>query len=278
MYFYRMHELFQQRAKEKAAFKKATEDRVQKVIKGSVACQRVTDYPKVYEYLHARFPKIDITDVPIYRASPEVFKKSRWSGVGGLFVPWMSLILVKDVSLGQKDAPAARGAFEKELTKFQLNATTEDVVVHECLHAISHRAGRSCSKYRHLEEEFVYTNCIDFYKQSGMTTQDIIEKNFLPFCMQDVMENRKDMLEVLKLLFDSGVPFVDYFGLSRSERRKFDNTHATYIVARVVEKAVEKGKYMVDCYNRYGQGVSLPTGNLTDKSLRFSSINMDCEI
>lgn len=272
MHLYEMHI---KASKEQKAHRKAIQERVNKLTMSAVE-KRITNYPDVCDYLTAKFPSIDISQIPIYEASASAFKRSKWENVGGLFIPWLSVILVKDSSDGTL---VTKGKFEQELAKYRLAPSDiEDVVVHECLHAISSKAGRSSACYAHMEEEFVYTNCIEFYKNRGMTVDEIVENNFLPFCMQDVLSSRKDLNDILQSMFDSGVKKVDYWSLTSAERRKFENGCAVALVSEIVKKARNKGKHMVECYNKYGQGVSLPTGDLTDKSLRFASINMDCDI
>ena len=124
-----------------------------------------------------------------------------------------------------------------------------------------------------MEEEFVYTNCIDFYRQKGMTDKDIIADNFFPFLMNDVWSNQKDAKEVLKDL----ATLEDFAIMNGKERERFINVHADIIVPRVVEKVWKKGWQMFETYKNFGRSVSnvsKPNTNNNNIS-RFSALSFD---
>lgn len=231
--------------------------------------KRIADYPLVHEYLTDKFPNIDINDIPIYQAPAVVFEQNQWEGVGGLFVPALGCILIRNADW--HSSPIPHDAFDVEMHSYSLeNMPIEEILVHECMHAISFKANRASQKYTQLEEEFVYTNCIDFYKSRGMNEDEIIERNFLPFCMQDVIANTKDMNDIFKSLFANGIKKIDYWKLSKERKTAFLNRHAHFLVTEIAKRAKIKGRHMIECYNKEGRGISLSQGQ--PESSRFADI------
>jgi hypothetical protein len=231
----------------------------------------VSDFPVVEKYLLDHF-HIDLSDVPIYVADLGEIERAGWKNIGGCYIRHLGIILVK--SDDKTTLPPPKGLFEDLLRKrCSVAATTEDIVVHELCHAISHRIGRSASKYSHMEEEFVYTNCIDFYKQQGMTEWDIINDNFLPFCMHDVYSSRRDMITIFGAV---NVSLAQIQKMSESEYRTFLDKNAETLIPIIKRKAQEKAKHMISLYQEYGKNMSQTTAvNKDDASLRFASLDLD---
>lgn len=280
MYQYQVYRAYKENERAIKSYQKSVSQRVKKVVAESIE-ERVSDYPDVDNYLRLRFPNVDISDIPIYRANEAIFEKTGWGAVGGLFVPWMELVLIKDKSLGEKTRKP-RGRFDKEMMKHSLTADPQDVIVHEMIHAVSHRAQRSSARFTKMEEEFVYTNCIDFYKGRGMNEDQVIDNVFLPFCIMDVKENRSDMDKVLCVVFDSGVETVDFWDLTmavdsdgRKKLSQFLNNNAEKIVEAIVAAARAKGRQMIDCYHLYGKGMPLPSADQGASKRRFISMGSD---
>lgn len=277
-----IHQILNDQQKTRDSYRQETERRSQIVIRSGPGKESVLDYPDVYDYLVSLFPQVDISDVPIYRGSPASFKQAKWTGVGGLFIPWIATILVKDGSLGE-ESKYPRGRFARRMWEFNAVLENDDVVLHECLHAISHKSGRSSSKHTHMEEEFVYTNCVDYYRSfKGMTDDDIIKKIFLPFCVQDIVSVRKEIDVILGRLWQSGVPRIDYWDLAKYNRKelsKFRNKNADFLVNEIVKAAELRGKQMIECYENFGRGNVLSSeSEISDVGMRIASINMDSDL
>ena len=128
--------------------------------------------------------------------------------------------------------------------------------------------------HRHMEEEFVYTNCVDFYKRKGMTEEDIIKNNFFPFLVTDVWSNQKDIREVFNGLIE-----VDAFAvLDKKEREKFLDDNAEVIISRISEKAIQKGYQMIEAYNTFGHEISkVSVKDVNANPSRFRTIDFDQE-
>lgn len=248
--------------------------RVDTVVKDSRALKRrLSDFPAVAEYLAEKFPDVDLSVVDIYVAPPKVMNKAGWEDIGGCYVSDKKVILVKsDINESRK----AKGKFQKLMRKIcPMDTSMEDVLVHECIHAVSDLIGRSLAKYQHMEEEFVYSNCIEFYYQKGMSDEDIVNNNFLPFCLNDVYHSSQDMSEIFAAV---GKSISDVRGMTEEEYQKFLNTHADEIVPMIKDKAQEKAHQMIELYHKYGAQVyKTESNNVVEDavSLRFSSLDLD---
>ncbi len=232
-----------------------------------------TDFPKIDQYLRGKFPEVDISDVDVYTSPSQVFNRA-WKGMGGCYIDVLKTIFVKN-KIGNKIGEK-RNKFQKLMDECcKMSVDVEDVLVHELIHAISHKIGRASSKYRHMEEEFVYTNCIDFYHDKGMTDDEIIDNNFLPFCVHDVYSSRSDLNEMFSRLSSS---LSDVQKMTNGEYKRFLSKHATVLVPAIVKRARERARHMIDLYNKYGVEMyrTAPVDPQEDKtSLRFSSLDLD---
>jgi len=256
------------------------EERVSKILQDEETTpKRIDDYPKISEYLHDKFPDIDVSDVSIYIASANAMHAAGWSHAGGLYVHHMSLILVKRALSSRK---RSRGRKKKKKNEFDqlLDKTidnklqVEDILVHELIHAVSGRANRASRKFVNQEEEFVFTNCIDLYKQKGMTDFDIATEVFLPFCVQNVLQDGKTLIKILSQ--HNCIP--PDTGSMEALRNPYGllNRHKDVIVSKVVEKAKKNALLMIDLYNRYGSKTYFVSeAPLMDNKLKFASIDLD---
>ena len=126
-----------------------------------------------------------------------------------------------------------------------------------------------------MEEEFVYTNCIDFYKQKGISEADIVNNNFLPFCLHDVYESPEDLGPVFKVV---GSSLSEVRELSQRQYSAFLNKHAETIVPMIKEIAQKKSHHMIELYHKYGAEMYITnaTKPVDDPaSLRFSALDLD---
>lgn len=224
----------------------------------------ISDFPDIHKYLSCKFPTIGLLDVPIYVALSSVVDDNI-GGAGGCFHRNLNSIIVKN-----EIKSTATSNFDKVVQKIcPLDASVEDVVVHELIHAVSFRMGRSSSKYRHMEEEFVYTNCIDFYKQKGMSNKDIVINNFFPFCFHDVCLSRADMRTIIPY---AGVSFKSTCLMSTKEYKGFLNTYADIIVPLIKEEAKKRALHMIELYYEFGAEM-YSSEKVSDVS-RFSTLDL----
>lgn len=252
--------------------------RVNRVIKspGNKYCS-LSDFPAVNDYILFKFPNISVSDIPIYLVSESAMNTNGFSGIGGFYVHHMRLIVVKKkISIG---AGATKRKFDTVLqSHIKADVAIEDIVVHEMIHAVSGEGNRSNRRFVFDEEEFVYTNSIDFYKQKGMTHEDIVNKNFIPFCIQDIFNNKSELEKVLSELQEKhkiNTPVLDD-KLTNHSFNIFLGRNATKIVPIIVDHARAIGFHMIDLYTKYGRGVGV-TKQIqdADASIRFQTIEFD---
>lgn len=220
-----------------------------------------------------KFPNLDLSDITIYQTSSTTMNRAGFKEAGGLFVAHMKIILLRRNIEIEADR---RGAFNRELDKaIKTKVATEDVLVHEMLHAVSAKA-RSGRQFSFGEEEFVYTNAVEFYKAEGKSEEDIINQTLIPFCITDVLSDRKEMTEIFAKLRSSGLPIPDMFKVPKESYRNIMDTHAKKVVPMIVGRAREIGHEMIRLHNQYGSqqlhSNDAPTNTTT---IRFHSIDMD---
>jgi hypothetical protein len=209
--------------------------------------KKLTDFPVVDQYIKLKFPGVDISDVSLYMTSPRVMADHGWYGIGGCYIDAFKMMFVKNDFV---TIPKVRGKFRTLMqASSAMKIEVEDVLVHEGIHAISSKMGRSLAKYTHMEEEFVYTNCIDFYKQKGMDNEQIISNNFLPFCIYDVYKSPTDLKKVFA---GSGFSLSTILQMKKPTYLKFLNNNAENLVPAIIKRAQEKARRMIDIYVKYG--------------------------
>lgn len=254
--------------------KTETENKANKVIAHFATLKRtIKDFPSVSPYLKSKFPDIDISDVEIYLASPDVMDSVGWSFAGGLYIPHLCKIFVRKYFKRNK----LLGSFNSSVNQYQKSIQTEDVLVHECLHAISHKANRYSRKFQYPEEEFVYTNCVDFYSAKGMSDEQIVRGVFLPFCINDVM---KDDNEMSIIFAECKLDFDEFRRLrAKGDNRgvyKILNSYSVILVPKIISKAEVMGFFMIDRYRMYGKNLNtLSEGLPKGAPSKFSFLDLN---
>jgi hypothetical protein len=237
----------------------------------------LSHFPSIVNYVDEKFPTIDLSHVKIYQTSLNALKAVDFDNIGGCYIDALKIIFVLNQgSLDKRET--GKGKFSNAL----LNATWTrlamvDILVHEVLHAVSSSMGRATQKYEYAEEEFVYTHCIDFYRQEGMTDDVIIRRHFLQFCLNDVLSSKQEMAEVfIKLKTAKSLPVIpweeDY---DRYQYQDFLNRHAEALVSIAIKAAEDKADIMIESYNKYGCRSASAEDVDYDTSIRFQSLNFD---
>ncbi len=235
--------------------------------------KQLADFPAVDQYLSERFPDVDLTLIKLYLTPPKVIERAGWKDIGGCYIRGKKAIIVKnEISHHYK----AKGKFQRMMRdSCSVKTDVEDVIVHEFIHAVSDLIGRSLSRFKHMEEEFVYTNCIDFYHQKGMTNDDVVNNNFLPFCLQDVYESAKEMKSVFEQV---NCTIDDIRQMGKEEYKTFLNKNADELVLIIKTKAQKMAHAMIELYYKYGAQMykMASTEAIEDKTaMRFSSLDLE---
>lgn len=72
--------------------------------------------------------------------------------------------------------------------------------MHELLHAVSFRLNRYNKRYKNNEEEFVFLNSFEFYRNKGMSNENIINSILICFCINNITSNYKEMQQLFTQL------------------------------------------------------------------------------
>ena len=245
--------------------------RANKVIKSQLTtCQSINDYPDIFSYLNNLFPTVDLSDVPIYLSSPRVMSKYGFGQCAGCYIPHMDVILVKNkIKMGgDKQARDKLDRLIQEAVAVEVKP--EDVIVHELIHAVSFKVGRSGNrKFAFGEEEFVYTNCVDFYRNAQLSDEDIVCGTFLPFCVNDVI---KDKNEMCKIWNSVGVVISEID--NETKFKVVTNQHASSLAQKIVQSAKDRARTMIDLYEKYGRQ-TIHTNVAPNDCVSLRTIDMD---
>lgn len=235
------------------------------------------DFPDVEKYLSVKFPNIELSHVNLYLTSQGAMNLIGFKYMGGCYIDALKTIFVLDnESLNSVDK--VHGRFNKGLMRAsKATLRIEDILVHEMLHAVSSSMQRATKAYTNAEEEFVYTHCVDFYRSQGMDDDQIVKSQFLPFCLNDILGDKKELSEVFAKLKKAKslrvVPWeIDY---SRSGYSAFLDKHVDFLVTEIIELAKSRARYMIDCHEQYGcRSVSAEDVDYST-SVRFQGLNFD---
>lgn len=233
----------------------------------------VKDFPEVFDYLQRKFSEVDLSDIPIYIATNQTMANTGFEKINGCYYPIFDLILVKkNPSVCDSDGS---GAYSKRLSKTIACALRlEDVVVHECLHAVSKKSNRSARFFTNGEEEFVFTNSIDFYKEQGMDESKIADECLIAFCVNNIVEDRQEMMDIfeeIKVTKKLRVTPVDRV-FTEAEYSRFVNKHADLLVDIIVRNARAEAHKMIECYKSNQEQSTEGDFNLTLPTGRFAGI------
>lgn len=256
---------------------KALNDRIDKIIKSNQTSEiKIDIFPRVRDYVAKRFGDIDFSDLKIYISSSEVFKRAGFQFAYGLYVHHLGVILLQDMN--SKKNPKLKTEFERRLSE-QLDSdlNTEDILVHEMMHAVSGKTGRSTKRYTHVEEEFAYTNTIPFYKDRGLSDDHIV-KYYLTFCVNDILANVDDLKDaVLSASKDDPVMLANYESVVNTKKVKtFFSTYADVLIPAIINKGKEQAKLMIDLYNKYGARTVY--SETSSEVSRFGNIDFDTDL
>lgn len=247
----------------------------------------LSDWPNIQRHIVKFFPGVDVSTIPIYITSCGVMAENGLDECAGCYIDELKVILVKDHIV--TNTPG-KSVFSRKITELASSTMDpEDVVVHELMHAISHKirglAGARLRwyegtgiKYRTAEEEFVYTNCMPYYRAKGMTDKQVIDSIFLPFCISDVMSD-SSYLPGLFMEFD--IDFERDDSQTQAYKTRINdllNDNADILAPRIIEDARRRALKMIELYEKYGvQSPVMTTKSTSDPGDRIAQINMDDE-
>lgn len=214
----------------------------------NTSSRSILDFPAVCKFVESTFPAVNLRGIPIYICDGPAMRRCGFDGMNGCYIPFMKCIFVRrDANVSDN----ADGKFFKILhKKIQTPLNADDIVVHELLHAVSDGIERPTRHYTNAEEEFVFTNCVEYYKSKGMNEEEIKSSVLIAFCINNVMSSKTKMSTVFAKLKEKihidVVPWEKFF--TREEYLRFLNAYADEISDLVIELAKEDGTNMLESY------------------------------
>lgn len=207
------------------------------------------------EYVLSRFPDADIADVKAFIISGDFVKKTFLEYAGGCYIPSLKCILLKSFNSKIK----RKHKIDKLLDLHCANVPVDDIFVHELIHAVSHSYNRYTRISKHLEEDFVYTNTIDWLCSKGLSDDDIVLNNFLPFIISDYVK-KKDL--------DSFLLSLNSEYCLKNKPQIIDE-NALAVSEHIVKIAKEIGMNMIKNHRKYGVKNKLSYNNSDIAPLDF---------
>lgn len=240
----------------------------------STILKNIVDFDRVFVFLANQYPKLidSLKDIPVYIVKNEVLDKNGFKHANGGYVPSLKVILIREFSSVFNSSSTVKflNELNKKLNK-QIN--TEDIVLHEFLHAVSYLSNRLSRFYTNTEEEFVFTSCIPFYRNLGLDDNYIINVVFMAFAINNVISSKQEMMQIFqeckKELNLKIVPWEkDY---SPSQYKKFLNLYSDFLTTKVSEVSKKYALKIINNYNTFNN-YDEPDYSFKDSGSRFRSL------
>ena len=159
------------------------------------------EYSKSFKYVEKLYPNINLKEVTIFLVEGEILKSIGYNGIGGFFDKInKNIVVAKNLKINNEDI------FGK--------ITVDEVIVHELLHYVSDVLMLNFSNILY-EEEFAYSNSIEYLRKKGYTNHQIIQNNFLPF-LYSIVDTHKLVLEMC----DKETDIQNFFEKNKQEIRE----------------------------------------------------------
>jgi len=148
------------------------------------------DYKESYDYVDAKFPGYNVRQVKVFKTSQSVLEHIGYRGVGGLFDKVHKIIIIDDrIKAGYYNDDVLFFGEKLPWDNIKAIVSLDEVLVHELLHYVSSCLSRTFSSVD-LEEEFAYGHSVGYLRKKGLTDDDIIKQNFLPFLIKYIDTNK----------------------------------------------------------------------------------------
>lgn len=211
------------------------------------------EYKNAFDYVEGKFPGLNVLNVIIHKVSKQDLIDAKYEGVGGLYIPGKKTIIVSDT-------PSGGTANTHGKKQISANLSIDEVIVHELLHFVSHKIYRS--KDLIMEEEFAYGYSVPYLISKGMTDEQIIKNNMLPFLYGIVDSEKllKKIIEERKIKPNSYNSYLRKINQNTASKEIVDfvNKIRLELHERTIEIAIKKGQFLVDHYR------DVPNGDIND--------------
>jgi hypothetical protein len=143
-------------------------------------------HKKAFDYVYSLFPDVDVRNVTIYQCNLSRFKKILGKTANGFYLIYQKVVIISD--------DCKEFCNTNQIKDVQY--TTDEVIVHELIHFVSHSGGMMSSEL--LEEELAYGNSIGYFRQKGYSDDDIINKKLTVYLSMVIPKDIKN-----KIIYDS---------------------------------------------------------------------------
>jgi len=226
------------------------------------------DLINAYKYVKSKYPGLNFSKIVALSVPWKLMSDyADLDKCGGCYIPARKAIFIKK---GRPPKECQNKLFQN-FAKYSIDCSDDDIFVHELFHAASHLMQRSTRKFIHMEEEFVYTNTIDWFRDKGFSKEDIVNKNFLPFAMQDVLKEGVNDI-IIKIAKDKNIS-VSQEQLSDCKfKENFAETHIKQFMKSVINRSREKALTIIRLFDEKQKQIN---SYVTKKKCRFAMLDFD---
>jgi hypothetical protein len=196
----------------------------------------IIKYPQhkeAFDYVDNLYPKEDVKSVVVYHCNQKFLSRLGYKGVGGFFEKVMKTVVLSSLDHGSSK-------------KYSITAKIEidEVLVHELLHYVCDCEGVRKSSVE-VEEEFAYGNSIGYLRSKGMSDEDIVNNNFLPFFVS-IADNKK---VIKKILLQNEYDLKEFSTYSIKRQNKILGRFKKTIFEEIKQTSFDKAMELIAIYS-----------------------------
>ena len=190
-------------------------------------------YKEAFDYVDKKFPEEDVKSVTVYHCNQRFLAKLGYEGVGGFFEKVMKTIVLSSLDYSKSKKYSIKAKME-----------VDEVLVHELLHYVYDCDGFGKSSYR-VDEEFAYGNSIGYLRSKGMSDEEIVNNNFLPFFVS--IADRKKIIR--KVLLENDYDLHKFYKRSMKYQKRVLERLRNKIFEEIKISSFDQGMKLVEIYS-----------------------------
>lgn len=207
------------------------------------------EYKGAFDYVESKFPGLNVLNVTVYKVRRKELIEYGYEGVGGLYIPGKRAVIVSELPSGGNTNTHGSKSISAKLS-------IDEVIVHELLHYVSHKIYRTHDIM--MEEEFAYGHSVPYLSKKGMSEEDIIKYNMLPFLYSSVNHGKllTKILEEREIKPNTYNSYLRKYEAKTAIQPMIDtiNVVRNELHERTIELAMKKGEFLVDTYRSVPDG------------------------
>jgi hypothetical protein len=167
-------------------------------------------------------------------------KKLGYYGLGGFFERLLKTVVInKDMSFDGDSA-------------FLGKISVDEAIVHELLHYVSDLSGIKKTSVE-IEEEFAYSNSLNYLRSKKYTDKEIINNNFLPFLSGLINSN-----PIIKdVLIKNNEMYEKFLLKSEKSQKRILKQYEKEINEEIRKQAYKKGQELIEVFDNKGKKVKI---------------------